>query len=75
LRHKSSREPEAGLSRAHSIEILQLLREWRNATEPAVRAGLATPEDIKKLRLAAAATDGLLSRLHRQIEELEKGGA
>ena len=72
---KSSRNTDAGLSRAHGIEIVQLLREWRAATEPTVRAGVAGPEDIKKLRMAAAATDGLLSRLQGEIEKLEKGGA
>jgi hypothetical protein len=70
---KPSRNADEGLSRAHCIEIVQLLREWRAATEPAVRAGMAGPEEVKKLRMAAASTDGLLSRLRGEIEKIEKG--
>ena len=36
---------------------------------------MAGPDDIKKLRMAAAATVGLMSRLQGEIDKLEKGEA
>ena len=70
-RAEPSHDEEQRVTTAQILELVAMLRQWREASAELGRTGIATATVIRDLRLAIASTDGLLSRLKREIEELE----